>query len=956
MSETPVPLSIPALPTLLLVDGSSYLYRAYHAMPDLRGPDGFPTGAIHGMVSMMKRLREQVLGSGKHGGGGQAGHPGHAACVFDAHGPTFRDAWYDQYKAQRAPMPEDLRRQIPAIHEVVRLLGWPVLEVPGIEADDAIGTLARVGEAAGHAVVISTGDKDLAQLVTDRITLINTMSNERLDVEGVKAKFGVPPDRIVDYLTLVGDVVDNVPGVDKVGPKTAVKWLAEYGSLAGVIAAAGGIKGAVGDKLRQALDWLPQAQRLGTVVTDCDLSAHLPGYPGLEQLAMQPVDEAGLLDFYQRFGFRAWRKELESTQGVKPPEAGAAAALVSPSATPGLFDLADGRAAAASAPDTRALAATYETILSFEQLGVWIDRLRSAPLAALDTETDSLDPMRARIVGISFAVQPREAAYLPLRHDFPGAPDQLPLDAALAALQPWLEDAQAAKVGQNIKYDTHVLANHGINVRGWQHDTMLESYVFEAHLGHSLEKLADRHLHRKGLSFEDLCGKGVNQIPFSQVDLARATRYSGEDSEMTLQVHQVLYPQLVALPGLLSVYRDIEMPVALLLQRIERRGVLIDAAVLAAQSHQLAERMLQLEQQAYEIAGQPFNLGSPKQIGEILFGKLGLPVKKKTATGAPSTDEEVLAELAADYPLPARILEYRSLAKLKGTYTDKLPLMLNPDTGRVHTHYAQAVAITGRLSSNDPNLQNIPVRTAEGRRVREAFIAPPGHVIVSADYSQIELRIMAHISGDPGLTRAFAEGLDVHKATAAEVFNTTVDAVTTEQRRYAKTINFGLIYGMGAFGLAQALGIEQKAARDYIERYFARFAGVKRYMDETKASAAEKGYVETLFGRRIELPEIRGGNGPRRAGAERQAINAPMQGTAADLIKLAMIAVQGALDAGAKRTAIVMQVHDELVFEVPHDELDWVRSEVPRLMAGVADWSVPLLAELGVGPNWEQAH
>ena len=957
MSETPAPLSLAPMPKLLLVDGSSYLYRAYHAMPDLRAPDGFPTGAIHGMVAMMKRLREQILG--------EAG--GHAACVFDAHGPTFRDAWYDQYKAQRAPMPDDLRRQIPAIHEVVRLLGWPVLEVPGIEADDAIGTLARVGAAAGHAVVISTGDKDLAQLVTDRVTLINTMSNERLDVAGVLAKFGVPPDRIVDYLTLVGDVVDNVPGVDKVGPKTAVKWLAEHGSLDGVMAAAGAIKGAVGENLRKALDWLPQGRRLVTVVTDCDLSAHLPGYPGVEQLAMQPVDEAGLLDFYQRFGFRAWRKELESSLGVVSPKS-AASTLSSdpsstPSANPGLFDQVDGSAAVAAGPAAATPAsaasappATYETILSFEQLHRWIDRLRSAPLAALDTETDSLDPMRARIVGISFAVQPGEAAYVPLRHDFPGAPDQLPLDVVLAALQPWLEDANAAKVGQNIKYDTHVLANHGVKVRGWLHDTMLESYVFEAHLGHSLEKLADRHLHRKGLSYEDLCGKGVNQIPFSQVDIERATRYSGEDSEMTLQVHQVLYPQVAAVPGLLSVYRDIEMPVALLLQRIERRGVLIDAAVLAAQSQQLAERLLQLEQQAYEIAGQPFNLGSPKQIGEILFGKLGLPVKKKTATGAPSTDEEVLAELAADYPLPARLLEYRSLAKLKGTYTDKLPLMVNPDTGRVHTHYAQAVAITGRLSSNDPNLQNIPVRTVEGRRVREAFIAPPGHVIVSADYSQIELRIMAHISGDPGLTRAFAEGLDVHKATAAEVFNTTVDAVTTEQRRYAKTINFGLIYGMGAFGLAQALGIEQKAARDYIERYFARFAGVKRYMDETKASAAEKGYVETLFGRRIELPEIRGGNGPRRAGAERQAINAPMQGTAADLIKLAMLAVQGALDAGAKRTAIVMQVHDELVFEVPHDELDWVRGEVPRLMAGVADWSVPLLAEVGVGPNWEQAH
>ena len=933
-------------PTLLLVDGSSYLYRAYHAMPDLRGPDGFPTGAIHGMVAMMRRLREQVLGTG------QGGPMGHAACVFDASGPTFRDAWYADYKAQRAPMPEDLRTQIPPIHEVVRLLGWPVLEVPGIEADDAIGTLARVGEAAGHRVIISTGDKDLAQLVTQHVTLINTMSNETLDIEGVKAKFGVPPDRIIDYLTLVGDTVDNVPGVDKVGPKTAAKWIAEHGSLDGVITAAGGMKGTAGENLRKALDWLPQGRRLVTVVTDCDLAPHLPGWPGVEALALQAVDQPGLLDFYQRFGFKAWRKELETNLGVaasadnSADEVSAAAGTTTPA--PG--------ASTAGHPDNSGLARRYETILTHDHLHAWITRLQAAPLAALDTETDSLDPMRARIVGISFAVQPGEAAYVPLRHDFAGAPDQLPLDDVLALLKPWLQDANAAKVGQNIKYDTPVLANHGITVQGWAHDTMLQSYVIEAHLGHSLEKLAERHLGRKGLSYEALCGKGVNQISFSQVDIERATQYSGEDSEMTLQVHQVLYPQLAAVPGLLRVYRDIEMPVSKLLQRIERHGVLIDAGLLAQQSQQLAQRMIELEQQAYEIAGQPFNLGSPKQIGEILFGRLGLPVKKKTASGAPSTDEEVLQELAADYPLPARILEHRSLAKLKGTYTDKLPLMVNPATGRVHTNYAQAVAITGRLSSNDPNLQNIPIRTAEGRRVREAFIAPPGCSIVSADYSQIELRIMAHISGDPGLTRAFAEGLDVHKATAAEVFNTTVDAVTPEQRRYAKTINFGLIYGMGAFGLAQALGIEQKTARDFIERYFARFAGVKRYMDETKASAAATGYVETLFGRRIELPEIRGGNGPRRSGAERQAINAPMQGTAADLIKLAMIAVQAALDAQAKRSVIVMQVHDELVFEVPEAELPWVRAHVPALMAGVASLSVPLLAEVGVGPNWEQAH
>jgi DNA polymerase-1 len=771
-------------------------------------------------------------------------------------------------------------------------------------------------------------------------------------VEGVKAKFGVPPDRIIDYLTLIGDKVDNVPGVDKVGPVTANKWLAEYDSLDGVMAAAGQIKGAAGENLRKALDWLPQGRRLITVVTDCDLSGHLEGWPAVEKLAMKPVDQAGLLAFYQRYGFRAWRKELETELGVASTDAAPAGA---PVAVDGVTASAAASTAAAM-PDLSGLKRQYDMVVTREQLADWIAQLRAAELSALDTETDSLDPMRAQIVGISFAVQPGIAAYVPLRHDYPGAPDQLPLDEVLAALRPWLEDDTAAKVGQNIKYDTHVLANHGIAVKGWRHDTMLESYVFEAHLGHSLEKLADRHLGRKGLSYEELCGKGANQIGFSQVDVERATQYSGEDSEMTLHVHQTLYPRLAAEPGLLHVYRDIEMPVSALLARIERHGVLIDSAVLATQSRELAERMVQLEQKAYEIAGQPFNLGSPKQIGEILFGRLGLPVKKKTASGAPSTDEEVLQELAADFPLPATILEHRSLSKLKGTYTDKLPLMVNPATGRVHTNYAQAVAVTGRLSSNDPNLQNIPIRTAEGRRVREAFIAPPGHVLVSADYSQIELRIMAHISGDPGLTKAFAEGMDVHRATAAEVFNLAPEAVTAEQRRYAKTINFGLIYGMGAFGLAQSLGIEQKAAKDYIERYFARFAGVKRYMDDTKAQAAQRGYVETLFGRRIELPDIRGGNGPRRAGAERQAINAPMQGTAADLIKLAMIAVQAELDAQQRRTAVVMQVHDELVLEVPDDELAWAREAIPRLMAGVAKLSVPLLAEVGVGPNWDQAH
>jgi len=919
---------------MLLVDGSSYLYRAFHAMPDLRGPDGFPTGAIHGFVAMMKWLRDRYPAE-------------HAVCVFDAKGKTFRDDWYPEYKAQRAPMPDPLRQQIEPIHEVVRLMGWPVLEVPGIEADDAIGTLARVAAANGHHVLISTGDKDLAQLVTTRVTLMNTMAKppERLDIAGVQAKFGVPPERIVDYLTLIGDAVDNVPGVDKVGPKTAAKWIADHGSLDGVVAAADSIKGVAGDNLRKALDWLPTGRKLITVLTDCDLAGHVAGWPGLDALALREVDKTGLHGFYRRYGFRTWLREMD---------AALATAAATTSAAPA--SLAASVAAIPGATPAAELPRDYQTLTTWEQLDAWLLQLQAAPLAAVDTETDSLDGMRARIVGISFAVEPGRAAYVPLAHNYGDAPEQLALDEVLAKLRPWLEDPAKAKVGQNIKYDLHVFANAGITARGYLHDTMLQSYVLEAHKPHGLESLADRHLGRKGLSYEDVCGKGANQIAFAQVDVARATTYSCEDSEMTLQVHQKLWPELERDARLRYVYEQIEMPVSVVLERVERHGVLIDAAVLARQSHELGERLLALEQQAYDLAGQPFNMGSPKQIGDILFNKLGLPVKKKTATGAPSTDEEVLQELAADYPLPAKILEHRSLAKLKGTYTDKLPLMVNPATGRVHTNYAQAVAVTGRLSSNDPNLQNIPIRTPEGRRVREAFIAPPGHVLMSADYSQIELRIMAHISEDPALLRAFAEGLDVHRATASEVFNVPVAEVSSEQRRYAKVINFGLIYGMGAFGLANNLGIEQKAAKDYIDRYFARFAGVKRYMDDTRAGAAQRGYVETLFGRRIYLPEILGGSGPRKAGAERQAINAPMQGTAADLIKLAMLAVQKALDDEGRATRMVMQVHDELVLEVPEAELPWAREAIPRLMAGVAQLKVPLLAEVGVGPNWEQAH
>ena len=923
-------------PNVLLVDGSSYLYRAFHAMPDLRGPQGEPTGAIHGLVAMLRRLRDQFPAE-------------HAVCVFDAKGPTFRNEWYPDYKGHRPPMPEDLVKQIEPIHQVVRLLGWPVLEVPGIEADDAIGTLARVAALSGHRVLISTGDKDLAQLVNDKVMLINTMSNESLDVAGVQEKFGVPPDRIIDYLTLMGDAVDNVPGVDKVGPKTAAKWIQEHGSLDGVIAAADQIKGKAGENLRAALDWLPQGRRLITVRLDCDLRDHVAGWPALDALALRQPDREGLLDFFAAHGFRTWKKELEA--GSSPtPSAAARPAPTSDGAAPqaALFD---------EPTPPPALAGTrYETVWTIDELSTWLDTLRAAELVALDTETDSLDPLRARIVGVSFSTEPGTGAYVPLAHQGTDALDQLPLDTTLETLRPWLEDASAKKVGQNIKYDLHVFANHGIQVQGYVHDTMLESYVYEAHKPHALGSLAERHLNRSGLSYEDICGKGVHQIPFAQVPVDRATAYSAEDSDQTLHVHQVLWPRIDMDAKLRWVYEHLEMPTAHLLQRIERQGVLIDAHELSRQSQQLAERMVALEAEAHAIAGGPFNLGSPKQIGEILFNQMGITPIKKTASGAPSTDEDVLETLAADYPLPAKILEYRGLAKLKGTYTDKLPLMVNPVTGRVHTNYAQAVAVTGRLSSNDPNLQNIPIRTAEGRRVREAFIAPPGHLIASADYSQIELRIMAHIAEDPVLLKAFAEGMDVHRATASEVFSVAPDQVSSEQRRYAKVINFGLIYGMGAFGLASNLGIEQKAAKDYIDRYFARFAGVKRYMDETRVRAKEQGFVETVFGRRLWLPEIKGGNGPRQKGAERQAINAPMQGTAADLIKLAMIAVQGALDAQACATRIVMQVHDELVFEVPEAEVEWVKTEVPRLMASVAELKVPLLAEVGLGRNWEEAH
>jgi DNA polymerase I len=949
---------------LVLVDGSSYLYRAFHAMPDLRAvagdPTSAPTGAVRGMINMMNSLRkEMVLKAPPMQDGGLAFEDApvtYGVCVFDAPGPTFRDALYPDYKATRSRMPDDLRLQIAPIHELVALMGWKVLTVPDVEADDVIATLADIASGMGIEVVVSSGDKDLSQLVNEHITIIDTMNGKRRDVAGVTAEFGVPPSLMVDLQTLIGDTVDNVPGVEKVGPKTAAKWLLEYGSLDALVEKSAEIKGVAGENLRKALDWLPKGRALVTMKRDCDLSGHtayVDGLPDFDALQLQDENTGLLADFYQTYGF----KSLLAAAGNKAKSP--AKSTFEPNADlDDLFSSPPPIQASKPNPD-----AAYETILTREQLITWVSILQSASMVALDTETDSLHDMQARLVGISFAVEANDAAgqpsvraaYIPLAHNYPDAPVQLPLADVLAALKPWLEDASKPKVGQHIKYDRHVLATAGIEVRGYAHDTMLQSYVLEVHKGHGLESLAERHLGRKGVSFEDLCGKGAKQITIDQVDIERVTHYACEDADMTLAVHGVLWPRLEAEPKLRSVY-ELEIVSSEALFRVERNGVLIDAEALREQSNNLGGRIITLEAEAHALAGQPFNLASPKQIGEIFFEKLGLPVIKKTATGAPSTDEEVLEKLALDYPLPAKLLEFRGLSKLKNTYTDKLAQLANPRTGRVHTHYGQAIAVTGRLSSTDPNLQNIPVRTTEGRMVRSAFIASAGCSIASADYSQIELRIMAHLSGDESLLAAFHSGLDVHKATAAEVFGVAVAAVSSEQRRYAKVINFGLIYGMSSFGLAKNLGIDNKAAAAYIDRYFQRYPGVKRYMDETRAQAKAQGYVETVMGRRLYLPEINSPNGPRRAGAERAAINAPMQGTAADLIKLAMCEVQRVLDAEQRHTQLIMQVHDELVFEVPTAEIDWLKTEIPRVMAGVAELKVPLLAEIGVGRNWDEAH
>ncbi len=923
--------------TLLLVDGSSYLYRAFHAMPDLRNSQNEPTGAIQGVLNMLRRLHKDYPSD-------------YSACVFDAKGKTFRDDIYPEYKANRASMPDELRAQIEPLHEAIKAMGWPLIMESGVEADDVIGALAKQAEREGVRVIISTGDKDISQLVNEHITVVNTMRDafrrvdDVLDIAGVEKKFGIPPRLIIDYLVLIGDTSDNVPGVEKVGPKTAVKWLQEYGSLDNIVANADKIGGVVGENLRKALPWLPTARELITIRCDVGIQEHL------SDLAPQSMNKAKLAELFERFEFKSWRRELDGMGDQQAP--------INPKAMPTSSsmqstDTVDMFAVTQHAVNTRR---QYETLLTSAQLDSWLAKLASAPLICFDSETTSLDPMTAKIVGLSFSVEAGSAAYLPLMHDYFDAPVQLNFAECLAKIKPILENPTIKKVGQNLKYDQHVLANHGIAINGIAHDTLLQSYVFESHKSHGMDALSERHLGFKPISFEEVAGKGAKQVTFNQVTVETAAEYAAEDADITLQLHQAMYPQVAADNKLDYIYSHIEMPSSKALFNIERNGVLIDRAMLASQSNEIGNKLIALENQAYELAGQPFNLASPKQLQEILFDKLGIKPTKKTPSGAPSTDEDVLQELALDHPLPKVLLEYRGLAKLKSTYTDKLPRMINASTGRVHTSYNQAVAITGRLASSDPNLQNIPVRSAEGRRIREAFIAPAGSVIVSADYSQIELRIMAHLSQDAGMLKAFANNEDIHRHTAAEIFGVELTEVDSEQRRYAKVINFGLIYGMSAFGLAQNLNIDRASAQSYIERYFARYPGVRDYMQSTRDMAKQRGYVETYFGRRLWVPEINSPNGMRRAGAERAAINAPMQGTAADLIKLAMIAVDQWLDEAKLQTKLIMQVHDELVLEVPEAELAVVKAKLTELMQGVAQLSVPLLVEVGVGKNWESAH
>ena len=918
-------------------------------MPDLRNSANEPTGAIQGVLNMLRRLHKDYPSD-------------YSACVFDAKGKTFRDDIYPEYKANRASMPDDLRPQIEPLHEAIKALGWPLIMIDGVEADDVIGALAKQAEREGIKTIISTGDKDITQLVNEHITVVNTMRDafrrvdDVLDVAGVTAKFGIPPSLIIDYLTLVGDTSDNVPGVEKVGPKTAVKWLSNYGNLENIVAHADEITGVVGENLRKALPWLPTARELITIRTDIGIQENL------SDLSPQPIDKPKLAELFDRFEFKSWRRELDNmpdgvqTNSQNNIESKTAGLQANIHAASGDADLMTVHNSSINIDYKANTSRNFETILSGEQLDAWLEKLRNAALICFDTETTSLEPMLAKIVGMSFSVEAGSAAYLPLTHDYFDAPEQLNFAETLAKIKPILENGAIKKVGQNLKYDQHVLANHGIQLNGIAHDTMLQSYVFESHKTHGMDALAERHLSITPISFEQVAGKGAKAVTFNQVTVETAAEYAAEDADITLQLHQAMFPVIANDEKLNFIYSQIEMPSSACLFTIERNGVLIDADMLRAQSNEIGAKLIALENQAYELAGQPFNLASPKQLQEILFDKLGIKPTKKTPSGAPSTDEDVLQELALDHPLPKVLLEYRGLAKLKSTYTDKLPKMINAATGRVHTSYNQAVAITGRLASSDPNLQNIPVRSAEGRRIREAFIAPKGSHIVSADYSQIELRIMAHLSQDAGMLEAFANNEDIHRATAAEIFGVERENVDNEQRRYAKVINFGLIYGMSAFGLAQNLNIERSAAASYIERYFARYPGVKAYMENTRQVAKKQGYVETYFGRRLWVPEINSANVQRRNGAERAAINAPMQGTAADLIKLAMIAVDKWLKETGLKTKLIMQVHDELVLEVPDNELELVKQKLPDLMQNVAKLSVPLLAEVGVGSNWESAH
>jgi len=933
--------------TLYLVDGSSYLYRAFHALPPLSNSRGEPTGAVYGVLNMLlKFLKDE--------------QPTRIAVVFDASGPTFRDALFEQYKAHRPPMPDELRAQVEPLLEAVQGLGLPLLRISGVEADDVIGTLTRTARAQGLQVRVSTGDKDMAQLVDAGVTLINTMSGSVMDRAGVKAKFDVWPEQVIDYLALVGDSADNIPGIPKVGPKTAAKWLGQYGTLDELLAKAAEVPGKVGESLREHQGILPLSRELATIRCDVELGV------AFDSLRLGEPDRTMLHTLFQRMELRSLARqfapagiEVAAIVGSKLPPTPQKTSTAADLLGAGLLATDPGIVGASLLATPALVPRHYELVLTADAFDQWLERLKAAPLFAFDTETTSLDYMRAQIVGVSFAVAPGEAAYVPVAHSGPGTPDQLSRDHVLAALKPLLEDPARPKIMQHGKYDLHVLQNHGIALAGIAWDTMLESYVLDSTATrHDMDSLARKYLGVETITFEQVAGKGAKQITFDQVPLETAGEYAAEDSDVTFQLHQTLWPRLEAIPGLAAVYTTLEQPLQPVLQRMERRGVLVDTALLAIQSGEIGKRMLELEAEAHVAAGQPFNLESPKQLQHILFEKLGIPPLRKTPTGQPSTAEDVLEELAADYPLPKLIIEHRGLAKLRGTYTEKLPLQVNPNTGRIHTSYHQAVAATGRLSSSDPNLQNIPIRTPEGRRIRQAFIAPPGQVLMAADYSQIELRIMAHLSGDEGLLAAFATDRDVHQATAAEVFGVTPEAVTTDQRRAAKAINFGLIYGMSAFGLAKQLGVDRGAAQQYVDLYFARYPGVKHYMDETRKAAREQGYVSTVFGRRLHLPDINARNKQLQQYAERSAINAPMQGTAADIIKRAMIDVEVWLHAQgeAAPARLIMQVHDELVLEVRADAVAEVREGVRQHMCAAATLRVPLKVEVGVGANWDEAH